>query len=180
MSRIGVLGGMGPAASVDFLAKLVAVTPASRDQDHLPVIMASLPQIPDRTPAILGYGRDPLPELLAGVRLLNDAGAGLIAIPCSSSHHWYDALSAASRVPILHIARVAVAQVPREGRVLILATRGALASGFFQRELAARGVAFEIPADAPDQGAVDECIRLVKCGRHEHAGERLGFVLARA
>ena len=71
MSRIGVFGGMGPSATVDFLDKLVKLTPAARDQDHLPVIVASLPHIHDRSSAILGHGRDPLPQLLAGIEMLS-------------------------------------------------------------------------------------------------------------
>ena len=66
MSIIGVLGGMGPSATVDFLDKLVRLTPALRDQEHLPFIVVNLPHIHDRSSAILGSGRDPLPQLLVG------------------------------------------------------------------------------------------------------------------
>lgn len=180
MPYLGVLGGMGPAATLDFMSKLVALTPASRDQDHLPVLVASLPQIPDRSAGILGHGEDPLPALLDGVRLLNRAGVGLIAIPCASSHHWHSELSAASGAPILHVAKATAARVPREGRALILATRGTLASGFFQDELLAHGMAFEIPAPETEQLAVDECIRRVKAGEVTCAAELLEDVLARA
>ena len=180
MPFIGVLGGMGPAATVDFMAKLVALTPARRDQDHLPVVVVTLPRIPDRSAAILGRGQDPLPALKEGIALLNRADVGLVAIPCSTSHHWYDELSAASRAPILHIARAAVSRAPRGERALILATRGALASGFFQRELAACEIPFDIPSPDDDQVAVDDCIRLIKAGQPSAAGACLNRVLVNA
>ena len=85
MQRIGVLGGLGPAATVDFLDQLVRLTPARRDQDHLPVLAAFLTQVPDRSAAILGQGPDPLPALLEGIALLNHTGVDLIAIPCNSA-----------------------------------------------------------------------------------------------
>ena len=59
---LGVLGGMGPLATVDFLQKLIEETPARRDQDHVPVVAYSVPQMPDRPPAIIGTGESPLPH----------------------------------------------------------------------------------------------------------------------
>lgn len=180
MRCIGILGGMGPAATIDFMTKLMALTPAFRDQDHLPVILASLPQIPDRSAAILGLGEDPLPILKHGVKLLNRVDIGLIVIPCATSHHWYQELSAISQAPIMHIANATLDKVPRDGRTLILATRGTLASGFFQRTLNEHEIDFEIPAPDLDQSAIDECIRLTKAGRYESAGRSLDPVLKQA
>jgi aspartate racemase len=183
MSRIGVFGGMGPSATVDFMDKLVALTPAKRDQEHLPVIVASLPHIPDRSRSILGQGPDPLPYLLKGIEFLNGAGVGVIAIPCNSSHHWYDQMSRASAVPILHIARSCVAAIDQDGtqRVAIFATRGALASGFYQRELQQRGIDFLVPDPHAAQALVDDCIREVKGGDVAAGGASLdqAFRLAR-
>lgn len=175
MSRIGVFGGMGPSATVDFLDKLVRLTPASRDQDHLPVIVASLPHIHDRSSAILDRGRDPLPQLLAGIQVLNQASVGVIAIPCNSSHHWFDEMSASSKAPLLHIARTCVEAIPSTGvsRVAIFATRGALVSGFYQRELRARGIDFLLPDPEGGQKQVDGCIREVKAGNLETGGQLL-------
>jgi aspartate racemase len=179
MSRIGVFGGMGPSATVDFMDKLVQLTPARRDQEHLPVIVASLPHIHDRSRSILGQGPDPLPQLLEGIAFLNGAGVGVIAIPCNSSHHWYEEMSRASSVPILHIARSCVAALSQGGaqRVAIFATRGALASGFYQRELQAHGIGFVVPEPVQAQAAVDDCIRQVKAGDPAAAGASLDRAL---
>jgi aspartate racemase len=182
MSRIGVFGGMGPSATVDFMDKLVQLTPARRDQEHLPVIVASLPHIHDRSRSILGQGPDPLPQLLEGIAFLNAAGVGVIAIPCNSSHHWYDQMSRASSVPILHIAHTCVAAIARGGaqRVAVFATRGALASGFYQRELQARGIEFLVPEPLAAQSLVDDCIRQVKGADVAAAGASLGRALGLA
>lgn len=182
MSRIGVFGGMGPSATVDFMEKLVRLTPATRDQDHIPVIVASFPHTHDRSSAILGRGRDPLPQLLAGIDFFNSAGVGVIAIPCNSSHHWYAEMQARSLVPLLHIGQASVAAVPRTSNthVAIFATRGALQSGFYQRALVERGVTFWLPDPEGGQHEVDACIREVKAGRFEIGGVALQRACAQA
>lgn len=175
MSRIGVFGGMGPLATVDFMEKLVRLTPATRDQDHIPMLVASLPHTHDRSSAILGRGRDPLPQLLEGIDLLNHAGVGVIAIPCNSSHHWFAQLRERSEAPLLHIAETSVAAVPRTHatRVAIFATRGALLSGFYQRALQAQGIEYLLPDPEGAQNDVDLCIREVKAGQFDVAGTAL-------
>ena len=137
---LGVLGGMGPLATVDFLQKLIEETPASRDQDHVPVITYCVPQIPDRPPAITGNGESPLPHMLEGVRTLKRAGATIVAIACNTAHYWYDDLVAASGMPMLHIADAACADLGDVQRVGLLATQGTIAADFYQSRLAARGV----------------------------------------
>lgn len=166
MSLIGVFGGMGPLATVDFMDKLVRLTPATRDQDHLPVIVASLPHIADRSASILRQGPDPLPALLTGIDLFNRIGVGVVAITCNSAHHWYEQMAARSQAPIIHIAQACAAAVPLSPapRVAVLGTRGALHSGFYQHALRQRGIEFMVPDAETGQTHVDECIRLVKAG----------------
>jgi len=137
---LGVLGGMGPLATVDFMTKIIAATEARRDQDHIPMIVSSVPQIPDRTEAILEQGIDPLPEMLRGVVTLERAGASLIAIPCNTAHFWYSQLAHFARVPIVNIVDACVDEIrSRRGhppRVGLMATRGTIAAGIYQRRLA--------------------------------------------
>jgi aspartate racemase len=180
MSRIGVFGGMGPAATVDFMEKLVQLTPARRDQDHLPVVVASLPHVHDRSRAILGQGPTPLDQLLQGIDFLNGCDVGVVAIPCNSSHHWYDELSARSKSPLLHIARSCVAAMDPASlrRVAVFATRGALSSGFYQRSLEERGIEHLVPPGDGAQQRVDDCIRQVKGGDPAEAGRSLAAALA--
>lgn len=180
MTNIGVLGGMGPAATVDFMSKLLACTPATCDQEHLPVIVANLTQVPDRSAAILGQGPDPLPALLRGVDLLNSADVGVIVIPCNTSHHWYAEMSQASAAPILHIAEACLQQIHADASSLLLATPGTLRSGFYQRALEARGLRWQLPVGHGEQQAVNECIRLVKAGEALAGSARLAQVLEAA
>ncbi len=145
---IGVLGGMGPLATVDFLHKLVTLTPADRDQDHVPVVVWNVPQIPSRPDALAGKGPSPLPAMAEGIARLNAAGATRIVIPCNTAHAWYDALQAASAAPIIHIAEATVAALPAGiGAVGVIATRGTLQGGLYQSRLAARGLTPVLPTE---------------------------------
>jgi len=144
MPVIGVLGGMGPAATVDFMAKLIRLTPAAREQDHLPVVVVSDPRVPDRVAPILkGEGPSPLPALREGIRRLERAGAACVAIPCHTAHAWYDQLAAATELPILHIVDAALAELERlrlpKGPLGLLATQATLEAGLYQGRLAAAG-----------------------------------------
>lgn len=176
---LGILGGMGPAATVDFLEKVVRLTPAGRDQDHIPLLVWAQPRTPDRTAAILGLGPSPLPDLIEGVNRLEEGGARVIAIPCNCSHHWYQDLHARASVPILHIADAVIGALDRRngpaGPVALLATRGALASGFYQQKLTAAGHSWTLP-DARVQQLVDAVIGSVKQG----SAHRAAGALARA
>jgi aspartate racemase len=139
---LGVLGGMGPLATVDFLRKLIEETPAQRDQDHVPAVVYSVPQIPDRPAAILENGASPLPAMLEGVRVLRQAGVAAIAIPCNTAHYWYDDVVRMAGVPVLHIADAACEALERRAlraeRVGLMGTDGTLKAGFLQARLEQR------------------------------------------
>lgn len=174
---LGILGGMGPSATADFFSKLIALTPAHCDQEHIPVIISCLPQTPDRSAAILGQGRSPLPSLLQGLQRLQEAGAAAIVIPCNTSHHWFDELQAAARVPILHIGDAVLAALPTKPcQVAILATRGALLSGFYQHKLDRLGYPWRVPDAGAEQNAVDRTIAGIKSGDHAAASAAMHAV----
>ncbi len=172
---LGVLGGMGPLATVDFLAKLIEETPAERDADHVPVIVYSVPQIPGRPAAILEGGESPLPAMLAGVRTLTRAGANRIAIPCNTAHYWYDELARDAGVPIVHIADATCDALATRGlaakTVGLIATKGTIAAGFFQQRLAARGLRVVLNSDADQNACVLPAIAAVKRNRLDAAHE---------
>jgi aspartate racemase len=176
---LGILGGMGPLATADFFSKLVALTPAGTDAEHIPVLVASLPQIPPRVPAILGDGASPLPALLAVRDRLVAAGATTIAMPCNTAHHWFDAL-ARGGPPMLHIADAAIAALDRvasaPARIGLVATAGTLTSGFYQRRLAQAGFESVLPDDDDLARDIGPAIAAVKSGRLHEGGE--GFVRA--
>ncbi|PCE33552.1 cysteate racemase [Burkholderia ubonensis] len=178
MALIGVLGGMGPLATVDFMHRVMQLTRARCDQEHLAMIVANLTHTPDRSRAIVAGDADPLPALLDGIDLLNRCGAGVIVIPCNSAHHWYAQMAEHSAAPILHIVDASVAALP-EGirRVAVLATGGALASGFYQASLRARGIEPVMPAAAA-QRDIAACIEAVKATKIEAAARHLSRALA--
>jgi aspartate racemase len=165
---IGILGGMGPAATADFYQKLVALTPAKGDQDHPKAVIFSNPQVPDRTAAIFGRGPDPTPVLIAGAELLVRAGADFIAIPCVTAHHFYDALQAATPVPVLHIvvetADALAVEQPALRCVGLLATSGTLSVRLFQSCFEPRRIGVITPDPEVQEAAVMPAIYGVKTG----------------
>lgn len=165
---IGVLGGMGPAATVDFFQKIIQATPAKADQDHLKVVIFSNPHVPDRTAAIRGGGPDPLPELVIGAEALVRAGADFLTIPCVTVHYFFDRLQAAVRIPILHLIRETVAAVAAEfptfRRFGLLATTGTLESKLFEAKFEPRGLAVFGCDPAIQDSRVMEAIYGVKGG----------------
>ncbi|WP_175733006.1 aspartate/glutamate racemase family protein [Burkholderia ambifaria] len=178
MALVGVLGGMGPLATVDFMHRVIRLTRARCDQEHLPMIVANLTRTPDRSRAILDGGADPLPALLDGVALLNRCSVDVIAIPCNSAHHWYAPLREWSAAPVLHIVDASVAAVPAGvRRVAVLATGGTLVSGFYQAALRARGFEPVMPAVAA-QRDIAACIAAVKAGKIDASVRRLSRALA--
>jgi aspartate racemase len=158
---------MGPLATVDFLQKLIEETPASRDQDHIPVIAYSVPQIPDRPPAIIGHGASPLPHMLDGIHTLKNAGAQAVAIACNTAHFWYDDLLQKGGLPILHMANAACdALATPAGQTVrrsgLLATQGTVAAGFYQARFRDRGIEYLLSTDEEQQSLVLPAIECVK------------------
>lgn len=143
-TRLGILGGMGPLATLDLQQKILSATRADRDQDHLPVVVWNVPQIADRQRALAGIGPSPLPQLLDAVKGLNQAGVSHIAVPCNTAHFWYDELQAASSAQILHIADITaqalIAQSIRPTTVGLIATQGTLTAGWFQSRFEGVGI----------------------------------------
>ena len=153
---IGILGGMGPLATADLFQKIVLLTKADTDRDHIRVYIDSNANIPDRTAAILSGGEDPVPEMSSALRHLEACGADCIIMPCNTAHYFLPRLQAMTEIPFLSILTAAAeackAQFPGK-TVEILATRGTLAADLYQKALAQAGVPYLIP-DAPAQDAL--------------------------
>lgn len=176
---LGILGGMGPLATLDFLRRLLEATPAQSDQQQIPTVVWNVPQIADRQKALAGTGPSPLPQLLHAVEKLNQAGASHIAIPCNTAHHWYDALSEASSAPVLHIVDAtldALSQAEEKPqRVGVIATKGTLDAGWYQERLAAQSIEVVVPTlEELAQWFVPGCYA-VKRGALVEGGELLAL-----
>lgn len=177
---IGVLGGMGPAATADFYRKIVRATPAERDQDHPRTLIWSDPSIPDRATAFLADGPDPVPALIDGARLLEDGGAAFIAVPCNSAHLFLAPVREAVRIPILDMIDETASAIVAAGStaVALLATEATHASGSYARRLRDRGVSLLEPNDDERQ-CVSAAIRAVKAGDDDEAPALLSPIAAR-
>ena len=177
---LGVLGGMGPLASAQFMLRLTLLTPADRDQDHIPAVLWSDPRVPDRTRGKLSGGDDPLPWLLCGIAGLKQAGAGAIAIPCNTAHGWYQDMLEAAGLPILHIVDAAAADLRRmgvgPGKIGLMGTAATLAMRLYQERLSGQGWDCIVPDDDQMARCVTPSIALVKANRVQEAYEPLASV----
>lgn len=166
---LGVLGGMGPLASAQFMLRLTLLTPAERDQDHIPAVLWSDPRIPDRTAGRLGQGPDPLPWLLRGINGLLAAGCGAIAIPCNTAHGWYEPMAKAAGVPILHIVEAAAADLRRMGisggTIGLMGTAATLEMRLYQDRLETQGWRCIEPDPDQMRRLVTPAIESVKANR---------------
>lgn len=169
---LGILGGMGPHATSDILAKIIRLTPARRDQDHIPILVRCVPQIPDRTAALLGLGPSPETALVQGAASLRSAGAEVLAIACNTAHHWYEPMRAAFSGPVVNMAEAAAEALKRQGAgpmIGLMATRGVMTSGFHRQVLERAGFTVLAPAEDVQHRTVDRAIALTKAGEEEAA-----------
>lgn len=170
---LGVLGGMGPAATNDFMAKLIARTPASVDQEHISAMVYGDCSIPDRSMFMMGKGPSPLPQLIEGARFLSQAGASAICIPCNSAHRWFDEMQEASSAPILHIVRASAEQArmknPQAKRVGVMSTLGTCRAGIYRSTLEELGFEVVENTDSEFESWVNPGIARVKANATEQA-----------
>jgi aspartate racemase len=165
---LGVIGGMGPLATVDFLTRLVELTPARTDPEHVPVIVSSEPQIPRRPQAYFDPAQapSPLPAIRARRDMLLAAGARCLVMPCNTAHFWYDDLTADCPVPFIHIVEATAGELARReiigGRLGLIATEASLDGKLFETPLADRGFKCILPGDEVMRDAVRPGIDCVK------------------
>ncbi|HEY4069915.1 MAG TPA: amino acid racemase [Burkholderiaceae bacterium] len=169
--KLGVVGGVGPAATADFLQKIVRNTDARSDQEHVKLVVEQNPQIPDRTAHLVGDGADPTIALYATCKKLEAAEADLIAIPCNTAHAFVERIQPYLSIPIVNMLHETVQtlreQHPQARRIGLLATSGTLASRVYHEALEAVGLQ-PIAPDEVNQRRVMEAIY----GEH---GVKAGF-----
>jgi aspartate racemase len=167
---IGILGGMGPEATLDLYRNIISLTPAKRDQDHIQVLIYSNPKIPDRTKAIAQGGESPLPCLIESAKLLEKSGAGIIAMPCNAAHHFLPEIRRKISIPFLDMieetCRRLCVQLPGLRTVGLIASTGAVLSGVYAKSLTKAGIAALMPTEE-DQQRIQAAINQVKAGVHD-------------
>jgi aspartate racemase len=174
---IGVIGGMGPLATADFLNKVIEESRAIDDEGH----------VPKRPAAILAGGESPLPRLLEIRDRLLVAGATALVMPCNTAHHWYRALAADCAVPFLDMVEVGCQEAARRAAsgasIAVVGTRATLATGLFDEELLRRGLVPVHPTEDELERLLLPAIAAVKAGRAAAAGpwlaEALGCLVER-
>lgn len=149
---IGILGGMGPEATVLLQQKLIGAVPARDDADHIPLLIDMNPQVPSRIAHLIeGRGENPGPTLAAMARRLETAGAAALAMPCNTAHHYARYITEAVAPPLLNIVEIsadhAAATLNRGARVGMLASPAVRLTRLFDEALTARGLSALWPED---------------------------------
>jgi aspartate racemase len=163
---VGVLGGMGPHATVDFLGLLVRLTPADRDWNHLHVVVENNPRMPSRTRAFLYGEASPVPYLVEGARRLERLGAAIIVVPCNSASYFLAPVRAAVRARVVDPVGATAEAIVRAGprgarRPLVLGGMVTHRAGLYGAALAPHGVVAARPSE-PEQDEVAACIEALK------------------
>ena len=159
MKTIGIMGGMGPMATVDLMKKIILATPASKDQDHIPMLVDNNSQVPDRTKAIMGQGASPVPEMVKSAKRLMMAGADFIIIACNTAHYFLPEILPQINIPVLSIIDVTANSAMAQGfkSVGLLATSGTVSTGLYQKKLEMAGITCITPAPEK-QHLIDDMI----------------------
>ncbi len=147
---VGIIGGMGPMATVDLYAKIVAATKADGDGGHLHILIDNDPSIPDRTAAILDGGVSPVDAMRQSAVLLESSGADLLVMPCNTAHYYYDGVQEAVHIPLLNMVRLAAEECKKRGynTVGLLSTTGTAKAGVYRDTLNRIGLGCLCPTDA--------------------------------
>lgn len=174
---IGILGGMGPYTTVDSFRRILDLTPAKKDWEHLRIIIDNNPKIPSRSRAVLYGEASPVPMMRETVQNLERAGADFIIIPCNTSHFFYEDVQDAVHIPILHIIEETINYILRKSpdikRIGLLATYVTVREGLYSKALDKREITTIIPSEE-EQSVVSAAIEEVKIGRNgEETKERI-------
>ena len=157
---LGIIGGVGPLATMFIGEMIVRRTKAKADQEHVHTIIDNDTTIPDRTAYILDPTKEnPVPILIEDAKKLASIGADIISIPCNTAHTFYDQLAEGSPVPVLHMIRETAKRAHDLGakRVGILATTGTLTSRMYQNALQE----FGITPVVPDAGMKEKVMAII-------------------
>lgn len=163
---VGILGGMGPEATVDLMARVIRSTPAKDDVDHIRMIVDNNPKVPSRIKALLeGGGESPAPCLQGMARKLEAWGVDFLAMPCNTAHFYYREVQEAVTIPVLNMIELAVnatlARVPGLRSVGLIASTAVLDLKIYHHAFARKGVQVLAP-QPPKQADLMTAIKTIK------------------
>lgn len=165
--KLGVIGGLGPAATAYFMELVIKMTKANCDNEHLEMIIYNSSSIPDRTSYILGKSKyNPVIPMTIIGKKLEEQNVDYISIPCVTAHYFYETLAKEINKPIINILRETVLHLKENDikTVGIAATDGTISSGLFQNELKAFGINYVLPSTKSQQLIMNLIYKNVKAG----------------
>lgn len=167
---IGIIGGMGPMATVDLFQKLIDYTEAKTDAEHIHIIIDNYPQISDRTQAIMAGDNSVVCCLVEAAKRLECAGAELLLIACNTSHYFYNEICKEINVPVIHMIRECAKKVQSKGykKVALLATDGVVYSGLYTSIFAEHGIEVLLPDSNGQKKVMDLIYEEIKAGKEAH------------
>lgn len=177
MKTIGIIGGMGPLATVHLFERIVLRTKAEKDQDHIRVLIDSNTNIQDRTKAILGIGESPVKELVNSAKILENSGADFLIMPCNTAHYFIDEIKKNINIPFINMPDETVKytydKYGKDALVGIMATDGTIKTKIYENYYAELGIKTLVPIKT--QGKIMEFIYdVIKKGNYD-AGTDLFF-----
>jgi aspartate racemase len=154
---IGIIGGMGSLATCDLFKKIIDMTDAKCDQEHIHICIDCNTNIPDRTKAILGGGEDPIPEMVRSGVKLQSMGANVLIMPCNTAHYFYDKITPFFDIPLLNMLKETVLEIQRRKikKIGLLATDGTIKSRVYHMALADAGIDLVIPSPIGQMSVMD-------------------------
>jgi aspartate racemase len=167
---VGILGGMGPEATVDLMARIIKATPARDDIDHIRMVVDNNPKVPSRIKALIEKtGESPIPCLQEMARKLTAWGVDFLAMPCNTAHYYHPDVQAAVSIPVLDMIELTVTtvtqQTPGIKTVGLLASTAVLDLGLYTDRFASSDVRLITPA-AAIQDEVMNAIKTIKTGSY--------------
>ncbi|MFX1251956.1 MAG: aspartate/glutamate racemase family protein [Promethearchaeota archaeon] len=184
VQTIGILGGMGPEATLYLFQLIIKTTPAERDQDHIPVVIYSNPKIPDRTESILqGKHEHIIEELQSSAKLLQNAGVDFIVIPCNTVHYYLEDIQREIDIPILDMIEITTQYLherimlqedkKNNARTGLLATTGTIVSGIYQKRFQRRDMELITPSKSIQKEVMEIIYGIKKYGPADSYRKRI-------
>lgn len=177
---VGVIGGIGPQATLAFFSAVLERTVASQPSDHVHLLIDCNPKVPNVNASVLGTGQSVAPALCQAAKKLEAAGAEVLVVVCNAAHAYARQIQDAIKIPLLDMvdaaAREASTLLPNGGRVGIMATDGCLASGIYQRALAARGLHPVVPSDADTETLMQTLSGVSVSAQSSHTSARSSLI----
>ena len=171
---LGIMGGMGPLATSDLFSKIIELTDAKSDSEHMHIVIDNNTKIPDRTSYIMGYGEDPRVEMIKSLKRLERSGADYIVIACNTAHYFYDDIVKHTSVKLVHMieetANFLKRTYPDKSEYLLLSTKGTYKSEIYKRSFEKFGLSILEPSEE-DKGIIMEWIYKIKSGDFDISGD---------